>query len=108
MNIRFLLTPLLALALAGCAKIHLDCSQGLPQTFAITGSTVGSQLLAAGLTAAKGAGFAATAPPPATPQGSTLDYSYVPIFGSDSGGLSCGAVQAPTTTINNNQGGTLN
>jgi hypothetical protein len=100
--------PLLALAMLGCATVHLDCSSGTPQTFAITGSTVGSQLLAVGIAAAKGAGFAATAPPTTTPQGSTLDYSYVPIFGSDSGGLGCGATQPATTTINNNQGGTLN
>ncbi len=108
---RFLLVPLLALALAGCAKVHLDCSSGLPQTFAITGSTVGNQLVALGVAAAGAAGMAGKAPEGATAptqQGSTLDYSYLAIFGPDNGGLGCGAIQPATTTINNNQGGVVN
>jgi hypothetical protein len=100
----------LGLLVQGCARVHLDCSSGLPQTFSITGSTVGNQLVALGVAAA-GAGTLAgkdgTAPAPAT-QGSTLDYDYLAIFGPDNGGLGCGVVAPATTTINNNQGGVVN
>jgi len=103
---------LLAVAVIGCAKIHLDCSSGLPQTFAITGSTVGNQLVALGVAAAAGMGGVGAKQgdtvTASTTQGSTLDYSYVPIFGPDNGGLGCGAIQPPTTTINNAQGGVVN
>jgi tagatose-1,6-bisphosphate aldolase non-catalytic subunit AgaZ/GatZ len=100
-----------AFAVMGCAKVHLDCSSGLPQTFSVTGSTVGNQIVALGVAAEGAAGFAGKAPgeaPTPVPQGSTLDYSWLAIFGPDNGGLGCGVVAPATTTINNNQGGTIN
>jgi hypothetical protein len=98
----------LGLLVQGCARVHLDCSSGLPQTFSITGSTVGNQLVALGVAAAGAGGLAGKEGSTTTPQGSTLDYDYLAIFGPDNGGLGCGVVAPATTTINNNQGGTIN
>ena len=96
---------------SGCARVHLDCSAGTPQTFAITGSTVGNQLVALGVAAAGASGVAGReggATPPTPTGGSTLDYDYLAIFGPDNGGLGCGSTAQPTTTINVNQGGVNN
>ena len=105
-----LIVAALAFYACSCARVHLDCSSGLPQTFSITGSTVGNQIVALGVAAAGAAGFAAKAPDgtTTTPQGSTLDYDYLAIFGPDNGGLGCGTTAPATTTVNNSPGGTIN
>lgn len=81
-------------ALSGCAKIHLNCPTDGTQTATIGGSQVGYQLLSMVGTAAKAAGLLgaerAAAPAPA---GSTVDYTYVPIFGQDT--VSCGGTPTP-------------
>lgn len=90
-----------ALAFVGCAKVSLSTQCPASSTgvsFALQGSTVGNQLLSmlssglatGGLIA--GARLGAQAPTTTA----TMSYEYVPIFGSDSGSLTC--VSPPTTT----------
>ncbi len=80
---------LLGLALAGCAHMHVVCQDAGTTTLAVGGSTVGQQLITAGLAAAKTAGFMAVAPQPlkaAAPTAqaqSFVDYNYMPVFGPD-------------------------
>jgi hypothetical protein len=84
---RIAVVGLLALGIWGCATVHIECpTDGSTTTVAVGGSTVGQQLLTLGLAAAKTAGFAQRTPgamttPPAP--ASTVDYKWVPIFGSD-------------------------
>ena len=96
--------PLLALLVVfGCATVTLNARCPATSTgvsFALAGSTVGNQaisMLGSALTAAKVLGAArdeaSTAPPPTS---ATMKYSYSPIWGADSGSLTC--VQAPTQT----------
>src|SRR5277367_4248312 len=91
----------LALYSQGCAKVSLSTQCPANSTgvsFALQGSTVGNQLLSmlssglatGGLIA--GARLGAAAPTTTA----TMSYEYVPIFGSDSGSLTC--VSPPTTT----------
>ena len=117
-----LIVLVLALALAGCstfsnAHYHIVCPEVGTTAMMVGGNTAGQQILtlalAVGGAAAKGAGFADTAPPNNTPPAkqSTLDYDELAWFGAD--GASCTNLPPPqpappTTTINNNQGGTLN
>jgi hypothetical protein len=90
---------LLALALAGCAKISLTTACPTTSTgvsFALSGSTVGNTLLSMLGTAAAGAGaLKATATEPQTTS-ATMTYDYIPVFGADSGSLNC--TEPPTTT----------
>lgn len=89
------------LHLYGCATVTLSTACPANSTgvsFALAGSTVGNQLLSmlssglatGGLIAGAREGAAA----PATT--ATMKYQYIPIFGSDSGSLSC--TSPPTTT----------
>jgi hypothetical protein len=96
---RLLAVVLLAVVLAGCAKISLttQCpanSNGV--SFALAGSTVGNQAIAMLGSALGVAGImgrnGGSAPPPTT---NTMTYSYIPIFGADSGSLTCIEPVAP-------------
>jgi len=91
----------LAIGLAGCAKITLtttcpDTSTGVG--FALSGSTVGNTALSMLGAAAQGAKFAAkegAAAPAGT--SATMSYEYFPVFGADSGSLNC--TQPPQSTV---------
>jgi len=85
----------------GCAKISLSTQCPVSSTgvsFALQGSTVGNQLismLSSGLATGgliAGARLGATEPTTTA----TMSYQYIPIFGADSGSLTC--VSPPTTT----------
>lgn len=83
---------LLALALAGCAKISLttQCpttSNGV--SFALAGSTVGNQAIAMLGSALGAAGVMAKRSDAGPTTTNTMTYSYIPIFGADSGSLTC-------------------
>lgn len=92
---------MLALLLSGCAEITLNTACPASSTgvsFALAGSTVGNTLISMLGQAATTAGLLA-AKAPGTAQATTnatMTYRYVPIFGADSGSLTC--TQAPTTT----------
>jgi hypothetical protein len=99
------LTLIPILLLLGCAKISLTTtcpanSDGV--SFALAGSTVGNQAIAMLGSALGGAALmgtsraAAEAAPVAT---STMTYSYLPIFGADSGSLTCILPIAPPTVV---------
>lgn len=85
---------LLVLSLAGCARIHLVCPTNGVETVTIGGSQVGYTLLSMASTATQAAKFGAT-PPTAPADTSTVDYTYVPIFGQDF--ASCGNMPNPPT-----------
>jgi hypothetical protein len=103
--ITFIAAIVMAVALAiwsqGCAKLALDttCPAGsIGVSFALAGSTIGNQAIAMLGTAVSGATLAAKqgdTTPPATK--GTMTYEYVPIFGADSGSLTC--IQAPQQTV---------
>lgn len=80
------------LYLYGCATVTLNTSCPASSTgvsFALSGSTVGNQLISMlGAAATKG-GFMAGAGTAPTPTSGTMTYTYIPIFGADSGSLSC-------------------
>jgi hypothetical protein len=114
---RQLLTFVLAIALAGCADV--ECSSvGLPpgdQAYAaFGGSQVGNTLLAMAQIAGKGAGVfggpkdgeGATTQP--NGPGCNISYKVPPIFGNDYVQTGISVPAAPSTTINNNQGGIIN
>jgi hypothetical protein len=85
-------------ALLGCAKITLNTVCPPTSTgvgFALAGSTVGNTALSMLSTAASGGMLAARAGAP-TSTNATMSYEYFPIFGADSGSLSC--TQPPTQT----------
>lgn len=92
---------LFAIALAGCAHMHIVCQDAGSTTLAVGGNTAGQQILTQGLiiggAAAHGAGFMAPAPKDTapTPQSqSYVDYQYAPIFGPDY--ASCSTLPPPT------------
>lgn len=83
---------LLALALAGCAKISLTTtcpSTSVGVSFALAGSTIGNQAIAMLSSAAGAAGLLAKNGVTDTGNTSTMSYEYIPIFGADSGTLTC-------------------
>lgn len=93
----------------GCAHIHLKTvcpANSTGVAFALQGSQVGNQLLSMAGAAGKAAGFmakqGATAPPPQTEM--TMDYTYVPIFGSDGGSGTCVMPASGPTVITVPQG----
>ena len=86
---------LLAIVFAGCAKVHLECPTNGMETATIGGSQVGYTLIAMGASAAKSGGLMAAAPGAATPATSTVDYTWVPVFGQDF--ASCG--NSPSTPM---------
>jgi hypothetical protein len=91
------------LHLYGCATIDETVACPASSTgvaFALQGSTVGNQLISMAGAAAGAAGFMArpgAAEAPTTT--ATMKYTYVPIFGSDSGSLTCVQAPAPPTII---------
>jgi hypothetical protein len=98
------LSLLLTLVVFGCAKISLTTtcpatSNGV--SFALAGSTVGNQAIAmlgtalAGATLMSKQGAADTAPVTTN----TMSYEYVPIFGADSGSLTCIDPVAPPVVV---------
>jgi len=97
------LTALL-LAASGCAKIALSttCPAGnIGVGFGLAGSTVGNQAIAMLGAAVSGAKVAAMAKAGAVGAPSTttatMSYEYSPIFGADSGTLTC--VMPPQQTV---------
>lgn len=80
-------------AFFGCAKISLTTTcpaSSVGVSFALAGSTVGNQAIAMLSSAAGAAGFLAKRDAAAdTGNTSTMSYEYVPIFGADSGTLTC-------------------
>jgi hypothetical protein len=92
-----------AMALCACAQVSLTTVCPASSTgvqFALAGSTVGNTLISMLSTAATTAGVlpmtgARAAGAPATTN-ATMTYTYVPIFGADSGSLTC--TQAPQNT----------
>lgn len=91
------------LHLYGCATIDETVACPASSTgvnFALQGSTIGNQLLAMGQAAAGAAGFMAKAGASSAPvTTATMKYTYIPIFGSDSGSLTCTQPAAPPTII---------
>ncbi len=91
--------------LQGCAKVTLNTVCPATSTgvgFALAGSTVGNtaiSMLGAAVAGGGGGGVKGTegisSPPTATT--ATMTYSYLPIFGADSGSLTC--TQPPAQTI---------
>lgn len=84
---RIILAAVLAMGLAGCARIHIVCPPG---TIGVTmsGNNVGTGLIALGTSAAKVGGFAAIRESAAAPSGidpnlTTIDYSTWPGFGPE-------------------------
>ncbi len=102
---RLLLIPLLVLF--GCAKISLTTScpaNANGVSFALAGSTVGNQaiaMLSSGLGAAGLLGMARSAPADSStpPSVNTMTYTYLPIFGADSGSLTCILPLTPPTVV---------
>ena len=97
----------MALALAGCADIEMDCPPTGGETIAVGGSTVGNQIVALGVAAGQGAAKSgglmaregAASPGPVM----HVHYRYVPLFGSDY--VACQATGAsgaaiPVTVVN--------
>jgi hypothetical protein len=89
----------LALALAGCATVNMSTSCPANSTgvgFALAGSTVGNTALSM-LGTAAAAGM--LAPKAGVPAGTTatMSYRYIPVFGADSGSLTC--IQPPQQTV---------
>ncbi len=91
---RVLIAITLACFLGACAHMHIVCQDSGMTSMAVGGNTAGQQILTLGLSvagaAAKGGGLMAMASPrdtrdiPPTPQAqSYVDYTYLPIFGSD-------------------------
>ena len=101
---RIVLAGVLALVIWGCATVQLSTQCPASSTgvsFALAGSTVGNQLLSmlsSGLSTAGliGARQTAAAAPVTT---ATMKYTYVPIFGSDSGSLTCTQPTPPPTIV---------
>ena len=100
-----LFIALFSFSLMGCATVTMTTTCPTSSTgvsFALAGSTVGNQAIsmlsslgsAGGLMAAR---EGATAAPP--PTSATMTYRYLPIFGADSGSLSCTQPPTPTTII---------
>jgi|SRR5580698_7980315 hypothetical protein len=98
----------LAFYLAGCAKISLSTqcpATSLGVSFALAGSTVGNQAIAMLGSAIGGAALmdkkTGSAPTDTTPTTivNTMSYEYLPIFGADSGSLTCIAPVAPPTVV---------
>ena len=90
------------LHLYGCATITETVACPASSTgvnFALQGSTVGNQLLAMGQAAAGAAGFMAKEGAAAPTTTATMKYTYIPIFGSDSGSLTCTQPAVPPTII---------
>lgn len=88
-----------ALAFMGCATIDESVSCPASSTgvsFALQGSTVGNQLISMLGAAATTAGFMAREGAAAPATTATMKYSYIPVFGADSGSLTC--IQPPATT----------
>lgn len=91
------------MALQGCATVTLntvcpDTSSGV--AFALSGSTVGNQLLSMAGTAAAAGKAGLGGPlnaPAATNTSASMTYQYVPIFGSDAGSLTC--VKPPNPAV---------
>jgi len=101
-----ILALILCLALSACATVTLTAACPASSTgvsFGLAGSTVGNQTLSmvgsavstGKLLAGAKEGNRASSPPAAT--SATMTYSYLPIFGSDSGSLAC--VQPPQQVI---------
>jgi hypothetical protein len=95
----------LAFYLAGCAKISLSTQCPASSTgvsFALAGSTVGNQAIAMLGSAIGGAalmGAKQNTSADATPITNTMSYEYFPIFGADSGSLTCIQSIAPPTVV---------
>lgn len=95
----------LAFYLAGCAKISLttQCpANSAGVSFALAGSTVGNQAIAMLGSALGGAalmGARQNAAADATLPTNTMSYEYLPIFGADSGSLTCIEPIAPPTVV---------
>lgn len=91
----------LAFALMGCAQVQLTAQCPAASTgvgFALAGSTVGNQVLSMLGNMGQTAGLMAHAATAASPTTSaTMTYSYLPIFGADSGSLTC--VMPPQQTV---------
>ena len=109
MKLRTLIAAVLAVSLAGCAKISLttQCpATSIGAGFALSGSTVGNQAIAMLGSAVGAAKLAAMAkaykdagvamPAPIT---DTMTYTYAPIFGADSGNLTCIQPQQQTVVV---------
>lgn len=82
----------LAVAVAGCAKIQLSTQCPTNSTgvgFALAGSSIGNQALSMLGGAASKAGLMVGAGEPVPSTTATLSYSYLAIWGPDSGSLSC-------------------
>lgn len=100
---RRLLISLLAVALVGCAKITLNTVCPATSTgvgFALSGSTVGNtvlSMLATGVTG--GAIPMKLGATPAQNTSATMTYNYLPIFGSDSGNLTCTSPPQQTVVV---------
>ncbi len=99
-KVTLLVAIALGLALAACAKISLTTTCPATSTgvgFALAGSTVGNTALSMLGTAVSGAKLAAKEGA-AAPAGTTatMSYDYFPVFGADSGSLTC--TQPPQTT----------
>lgn len=98
---RLLLIPLLVLAF-GCAHVHLAKTCPATSTgvsFGLKGSVVGNTVLSMIGSAATKAGFLAAAGGATPSEQSTLDYTYLPLFGADAGSIDCPMPVPPTTTI---------
>jgi hypothetical protein len=96
---KYILFVLLAILAGGCATVHLtqNCPMGSTGVgFALSGSTVGNTAISMLGGVATKAGFLMAQGPTPSNQAS-MDYTYVPIFGSDSGTLNC--VIPPTQTV---------
>ena len=90
-----------ALAFMGCAQMKGTTYCGanaIGVQFALQGSTIGNQAIAAGMAAG---GLGAKAPDTSTPETQiAFSYDYFPVFGADTGQWVCVYPAAPTTTNN--------
>lgn len=90
------------LHLYGCATVQLTTACPATSTgvsFALAGSTVGNQVLSMLGSMGSKAGLMAPVGAPAAPTNTaTMSYSYIPIFGADSGSLTC-LMPIQTTTV---------
>lgn len=98
---RLWVVPLLVI-LAGCATVTLNTTCPATSTgvgFALAGSTVGNTALSMLNTAAAGGMLAARAGAATSTTNATMTYKYLPIFGADSGSLTCTQPPATTTVV---------
>ena len=96
MKLRTLIAAVLAVSLAGCADITQEVvcpANSIGVSFALAGSTVGNQaiaMLGAYVSAGKAAALAKEGVASVAPvTGGKMSYKYLPIFGADSGSLTC-------------------